>query len=374
MVSLEQEMFFELVRAGLFPGRTARILSHGVPVDWSAVYRLAEEQSVIGLVAAGIETLPTSERPPQEVVLQFVGQTLQLELRNRAMNAFSARLIKQLREEEVYAVLVKGQGIAQCYEKPLWRACGDVDLLLSESNYEKAKKALIPMASSVEEEDEGRKHLGLVIDSWVVELHGTLHTYQFPRLNKVIDELQGDVFNKGSVRTWQNGNTQVFLPAPDNDVVFVFFHIVQHFFGGGIGLRQICDWCRLLLTYKEMLNLTLIKERLQAAGIMTEWNAFAALAVKYLGMNEDIMPFYSPERKWGKKADGILCMILETGNFGHNRDMAYLRERPFVVRKAISVQRSTKDGLRHLEMFPKDAVVAWVRKMMLGFRKTAKGI
>jgi len=41
--------FLELVRAGLFPSNDARILNHGVPVDWGEVYRLAEEQSVIGL-------------------------------------------------------------------------------------------------------------------------------------------------------------------------------------------------------------------------------------------------------------------------------------------------------------------------------------
>ena len=66
-------------------------------MDWNAVYRLAEEQSVVGLVAAGIDTLPSSERPPQQVVLQFVGQTLQLEQRNKAMNAFIAGLIERLR-------------------------------------------------------------------------------------------------------------------------------------------------------------------------------------------------------------------------------------------------------------------------------------
>ena len=39
-----QQQFFELIRVGLFPSKVARILDHGVPVDWTAVYRLAEEQ------------------------------------------------------------------------------------------------------------------------------------------------------------------------------------------------------------------------------------------------------------------------------------------------------------------------------------------
>ena len=86
------------------------------------------------------------------------------------MNAFIAELIDKLRKADIYALLVKGQGIAQCYEKPLWRCSGDVDLLLSADNYEKAKTVLMPIASEVETEYEGISHLGMTIDEWVVEL------------------------------------------------------------------------------------------------------------------------------------------------------------------------------------------------------------
>ena len=71
------------------------------------------------------------------------------------MNEYLAQLIEKLRRNEVYTLLVKGQGIAQCYERPLWRACGDIDLLLSTDNYEKAKAVLLPLASQVEPEYEG---------------------------------------------------------------------------------------------------------------------------------------------------------------------------------------------------------------------------
>ena len=56
------------------------------------------------------------------------------------MNVFLAKLIEKLRNEGVYAILMKGQGVAQCYECPPWRTCGDIDLLLSERNFDKAKK------------------------------------------------------------------------------------------------------------------------------------------------------------------------------------------------------------------------------------------
>ena len=105
---------------------------------------LAEEQSVVGLVAAGLEHV-TDMKLPKEDVLQFVGQALQLETRNAAMNQFLAGLINNLRTAGIYTLLLKGQEVAQCYEKPLWRACGDVDLYLSDDNYEKAKAFFCPI-------------------------------------------------------------------------------------------------------------------------------------------------------------------------------------------------------------------------------------
>ena len=272
-----QKAFFELLRAGLW--ETDARLSQYIDIDYSGILQLAEEQSVVGLVAAGLEHV-SDIKVPQQWALQFAGQTIQLEQRNTAMNHFVAGLIEQLREVDVYTLLLKGQGIAQCYERPLWRACGDVDLFLSSENYVAAKNILTPSASSIDEEQEERKHLALTINGWTVELHGTLRTNLWKSLEKMIDSVQDDVFYGGSVRSWMNGRTQVFLMGADEDAVFVFVHILQHFFIEGIGLRQICDWCRLLYTYKDKINKTLLVRRLESGRLMSKWKVFASFAVE----------------------------------------------------------------------------------------------
>ena len=341
-----QQAFLELVRAGLWE-KEAQLLQYG-KVDYNEVFRIADEQSVIGLVTAGINHVRDVETP-QEIVFQFIGTSLQLEQRNQAMNEFVAKLIEKLRKEDVYTLLVKGQGIAQCYEKPLWRASGDVDLLLSESNYEKAKRILIPLAKSVEQEFAHIKHVGMTLESdFVVELHGTLHVLLSKRIDRIIDEIQRDVFYGGNVRSWMNGKTTVYLPSPDNDVVFLFTHILQHFYFEGIGLRQICDWCRLLWTYCTKLNIRLLESRIRKMGLMSEWKAFSAFAVDYLGMPKEAMPLYSEDKKWSRKSVFILRFVLESGNFGHNRQKAY-----GIV---ASAWFKIKDFVRHITVFPWDSV------------------
>ncbi len=349
-----QKIIFELLKAGLWGDRRP-VQEFNVQefknVDWGKVYQLAQEQSVQGLVLQGIECFRIQDsgfKIPKVLLLQWIGAVQMIEQRNKEMNAFVADLIEKLRKEDVYAILVKGQGIAQCYEKPLWRASGDVDLLLSDSNYDKAKMVLIPLATDKEQEFVHFKHLGMTINDWVVELHGTLHSRLSGRVDRMIDKMQGSVIFGGNVRSWDNNGTQVFIPAPNEDVIFVFTHILHHFYIEGVGLRQICDWCRLLWTYRESLNYGLLESRIWEAGLMSEWKAFYNLASRYLGMPDLDSRFMFHDSQFDKKADKIIDFVMETGNFGHNRHNA--------DGKLVSLWHKTKDFARHAQVFPLDSI------------------
>lgn len=352
MLDNNTKAFFALVKAGLWEQKVR--LPQFRQIDFDEVFRLAEEQSVVGLVTAGIEHV-VDVKVPQEIVLQFIGSSLQLEQQNLAMNEYVAQLIEQLRIEDIYAILVKGQGIAQCYERPLWRASGDVDLLLSEDNYQKAKALLLPQAEEVEQEYSTFKHLGMTMKGgFVVELHGALYSRLSKRIDRGIDALQEDVFCFGNVRSWMNGDTRVFLPGVDNDAIFVFTHILHHYYIKGVGLRQICDWCRLLWTCRDKFDRKGLNFRLETMGLMSEWQAFAALAVDWLGMPAEAMPLYSSDKKWSRKAERIIAYVLECGNFGHNRQRSLPDS--FLGGKIVSVWRKLKDFGRHARVFPLDSV------------------
>lgn len=262
-----QQVFFELLKAGLWGDqvsvqvfKSSRVQDS---VDWEKVYQLAQEQSVQGIVLSGLEELRAKDielNVPKVLLLQWIGEVQMIEQRNKEMNAFIAELIKKLRMNDIYAILVKGQGIAQCYEKPLWRSSGDIDLLLSDSNYDKAKDVLLPLATDIEQEFTHFKHLGMTINGWVVELHGTLHSRLSKRVDRMIDKMQGNVFFGGNVRSWENNGS--------------------------------------------------------------EWMAFYNLASRYLGMPDLDSKFMVHDSQFDKKADRIMEFVMETGNFGHNRHNA----------------------------------------------------
>ena len=348
-----QKAFFTLLQAGLWE-KDVQLAPYG-EVDYQEVMRLAEEQSVVGVITAGMEHVVDNAVPKVEL-LQFIGNTFQIEEQNKKMNNFIASLIgKMRREDEIYTLLIKGQGVAQCYERPLWRSSGDIDLFLSNDNYVKAKAFLSPLATNIEPEDKRRLHLGIKIDSWIVELHGTMHTGISRKMNAVSDEVYKDIFYNGKVRSWNNNGTLIFLPNANNDVIIIFNHFLSHFYGEGIGLRQICDWCRLMWTYRETLNYGLLESRIRKMGLMTEWKEFGALAVKYLGMPQEAMPLYEDSGVYKRKADKLSRLILEVGSFRANDDESYRKTSSQTKSNLITFHRRLKGFAKIATVFPVNA-------------------
>ena len=355
------QAFFALLQAGLWSDGNPDMRIDGT-TDWEEVYRLATEQSVLGLILARLEN--SDVKPPQMLLLQWIGEVQMTELRNKEMNTYIAELIENLRDSDIYAILVKGQGVAQCYEKPLWRCSGDIDLLLSNDNYLKAKKTLIPIASEVANEDKATKHQALIINEFDVELHGKMPFSLSKRVEEGIDDVLNDLFYRGKVRSWDCNGTQVFLPSPDNDVILVFTHFLHHFFIEGVGLRQICDWCRLLYTYKDSLNYELLESRIKAMGLMSEWKAFYNLASRYLGMPDLDSELTIHDSRFDKKADRIMELVLESGNFGHNKDLSYRTRYSGMTYKIVAAWRRLKDFASLIPVFPVDAPRFYVTYVM----------
>lgn len=344
-----QQAFFALVKAGLWE-QDARLLQFE-KIDFQEVYRLAEEQSVVGLVAAGLEHV-VDMKAPQATVLQFVGTTLQLEKQNTAINKFIGRVLNKTKEAGIDSVLIKGQGVAQCYERPQWRTPGDVDLLLNDENYERGKVFLDNISETKPKEYDFNKEYQATIGGWCLELHGSLRCGLSAALNRGVDEIRDDICDNHNVRYWETEGMRIPLPEENNDALLIFTHYIKHFYKGELGIRQICDWSRLLWTYRSTIDVTLLEKKLKQMGLRAQWKGFGAFAVDYLGMPAEAMPLYSSDKKWSRKADKICAFVLEVGNFGHNIDGSYYAKYPLIIRKTISMWKRVSSLLRHAAIFP----------------------
>lgn len=302
-----QQAFLALLKAGLWEKEFK--LSEGVEIDFIEVYRIAEIHASTGLIAAGFEHV-TDMKIPQEIVFQFVGAALQLEQRNNAMNEFINTIIDEMRRKGIYTILVKGQGLAQCYIRPLWRACGDIDFFFSDNEFVKAVKYFKEIGAVEFQNAQYTKSYGVILKPWMIELHGTLRSVLSTTVDKEIDNVQKDIFWCGDVRTWKNGKIDIFLPGVNSDIFLLFTHFIRHFYKNVFVIRQVCDWCRLLWSYREMIDTDLLTRRLNRTHLLPEWKAFASVAVEWLGMPSEVMPLYDDSSVWMRKADKIISFAL----------------------------------------------------------------
>lgn len=383
--------FLALTSAGLW-GEGGNGAVPWKDVDWEAVLQLAREQALAGIVASAFDVVDLGFEI-QDVVdhsqsKAWAKKVYSIEQRNIGMDNFILRLFAELQSNGLHPVLLKGQGVAQSYLNPLRRNPGDVDVLLWADEYEAAKKLLMPKASKTIADKENEKHTAFVLSGFIVELHGTLCLLLGKKIDTQMDILYERIFAQKEFRTIEfsgltdaSGN-QVNLPEINIDVLYVFCHMLQHFFTGGIGLRQVCDLCRLLYTYRDEIDREWLSAELEKLGLWAEWKAFGALAVDYLGMWPEYVPFLVEDEakgdgiaaKWHRKARRIMAYILSTGNMGKNRDDSYKKKYPYIIKKLISFFKIISNFWRLVRIFPGNAALVSLKGVREGMTDLADGL
>lgn len=189
-----------------------------------------------------------------------------------------------------------------------------------------------------------------------VELHGRMPFGLSKSADKVIDIVIETAMNQHETLGLDEA---VKIPKADEHVFLVFTHFLHHFFIEGVGLRQIYDWCRMLWTYRDSLNYDLLEERICKAGLKTEWQAFASLAVDSLVMPISAMPLY--DSKFKAKGKRILKRVMKSGNFGHNNDLSYRSKYRGMAYNIVATWRRFWDFASLVQVFPLDAPSFFVR-------------
>jgi hypothetical protein len=85
------------------------------------------------------------------------------------------------------------------------------------------------------------------------------------------------------------------------------------------------------------------------------------------------MPLYADAKCWEEKAQKVLALVLDTGNFGQGRNYDYKKQSSFGKRLVISFGRHLEDFLRRFAIFPMDACRAWCKTLMLGVKFAVGG-
>lgn len=265
--------------------------------QWTRLGEVAQEQGVLGVMLDGIDRLEatgcgTTRELTKEQKLEWIGNVLNgYEVRNQHQLSVISDLQNRWSESGLRMMVMKGQAMGTYYPVFKHRAPGDIDCYLFDG-YSKGNETAKIWANKV---DEGwYKHSVISYKGETIENHQYfVHTREgknSKRLNQVlVDTLRLDQFNRLP-------ETDVLLPPPEFNAVFLTYHALAHFLEEGLKLKQILDWAMFLKRDAEKVDWDEFWKICDKFNFRRFAEVMNDIAVHHLGVkleNEEI-PVYSP--------------------------------------------------------------------------------
>ena len=311
------EKFFQLLRLVIGSSDMIPRIEKG---EWSAIYEIAQKQSLLGVVFDGIQKMSDISKRKGEsmemdvdLLMTWMGKCKQIEKRNHHLDEAVDKVSAWFLKKGFRSCILKGQGNALMYPHPEHRTPGDIDIWVSG----KPSEVIRFVHSISPKEKASYHHIDFpAINGISVEVHyrpcylqNLLHNY---RLQKFFRQSTEEQFShKVCIE-----DKEVAIPTASFNVVYQLVHIYNHMFQEGIGLRQIVDYYYVVNQWytdssEPMDRPTLLRE-LKHLGLCKFAGAVMFVLNKVLGLSEDkfIVPMDA------KRGKSLLEEILQGGNFG----------------------------------------------------------
>ena len=219
--------------------------------QWKRIGDLARAQGVLGVVLDGVDLLEasgygTTSDLPVSQKLEWIGEVLQVEQRNRQQMAVMNEMAEKWKEQGYRVMVMKGQANGTMYPKPEHRSPGDIDCFLFD-NY--ANGNVIARNAGAKVDESWYKHSVISFKGETFENHQYfVHTRDGKRGKKLNDELVEGLRVQDSWFTDERAQlTQhTFMPPVLWNAMFLTYHGCGHFLSEGLRLKQILDWAMFL--------------------------------------------------------------------------------------------------------------------------------
>jgi hypothetical protein len=302
--------FFSLLRSGLWNISADKEYFPLSNNQWVDIFQLAKKQTVEAIIYDGIMTLPVELFPAKDLIYRWTAAIDAIERQNRLMHQRIGELMSFFSENKLKPCLLKGQGVACCYNKPDHRVCGDIDLYFSDHKEYKNANHLIEKKGIDIEKTPGFsteyvwKGIQVEHHKRFLDVH---NPFSMSRLQKL---LKNELDN--SIKIEVHGQ-EVSTPSPLMTNLVVNTHILKHSLSFGIGLRQLCDSARVCHKYNQRIDGQRIEKLYRDIGMLRWMHILNQILVDYLGLDPQYLPF---ELVRTNNPDWMLNEILEAGNFG----------------------------------------------------------
>lgn len=297
--------FFALLRYSL---GIDEVFAHCLSAeDWTWMREEAIRQALVGVLYMGIKKLPEELRPPRLLLMQWAFDAENIRGTNQKVNEVAAKLTQMFKERGRDSFILKGPANALLYPDPFARSCGDVDIMLPGGRDSVVK--LLTEMGMMEGVDVGAHHahlndelFGVTVEVHYVPTEGA----NSPSKNRLVQNfLAGESANLTFASVGFN------VPSIKYALVMQLAHVKEHFFGVGIGLRQLVDYY-VLLKHSSAEERAVVAALLKSFGLWRMAQAVMWLLHECLNLGEEYL-LCEPNEWRGRR---LLNVALTGGNFG----------------------------------------------------------
>ena len=279
-----REAFLSLVRLGI--GHSVEIIPDSV--DWETLKALAEQQGLSAIVLDGIERLPENKRPPQMVLLEWIGEVLQAyEYTYDSYIRAIAEMTSFYNSHGYKMMVLKGYACSLDWPKPAHRPCGDIDIWLFGKQKEADKTLRQVQGARFNIDDSHEHHTVFYWDDFMVENHYDFidvhHRKSSPQLESILKELGRD-----DTHTIDVNGEKVYIPSPNLHALFLLRHCMEHFASTELTLRQLLDWAFFVKKHGSKVDWKWLERVLKQFGMEPAYNIFNAICVEELGFDSGL--------------------------------------------------------------------------------------
>ncbi len=317
----QYQKLLAIVRFQLFGGEKPQLNDS----ELSAVLKEAEAQTVMMTVFPFVRDRLRETEPAQFARLseRFFGSVLT----NTENFLEHDELHRLMTENKIPYSTLKGLASAYYYPEAAVREMGDVDFLVEEKDFEKAKRLVLDAGFAVDHGDgEDSIHLAFKrAPRSIWEQHRCINGIPSGETGERIKEEIARTIPTAELVTLDGATC--LIPDKLHHGLIMLLHMISHMTSEGIGLRHLCDWAVFANAIWSSDFSALFEEKLKSYGLWKFAQMMTLCAEKYLGIRH---------KEWAQNSsvsdaqlEDVMEDILGGGNFG-KKDMNRYREIKYI--------------------------------------------
>lgn len=279
-----------------------------VALDWNKIYAEFRFHSIETLAIDSIDDINI----PPEIEISWKNDIILKSSHFLKILRVQEEITQCLNSNGIRWAVLKGLSAAIYYPNPKQRAIGDIDILVSEDDFSKAKDCLSKVgfvfANNIYTYD---RHITARKNGIEIELHRFFANTRNKGNDKALNDM---LFDSLSHCKTVHIDDVSFSSLPETETGLVFIEHIWHHIRTGIGLRQILDFIMFVdKTIDDEFWNDSFKEAAEIFGYVPLCKVIARVGQLYFGLDESI--------EWCKDIDDNLAcefleLVISQGDFG----------------------------------------------------------